>query len=90
MFTLPNKLDELADVREALKIKFVRARAEFDEFRDECETGVDPRTTPVFYRVLVAHRKWQHAVEKHAALSQRKGYGIPPILSKFFNGENPK
>jgi len=63
-FTLPDEICELLIAEGRLKEELSRRQADYQLVCQNYPGRLDPKKTPAFYLLLVAHRKWQHAYEK--------------------------
>lgn len=71
-FYLPDRLRELAAVEQQLREDFSHREDEYRLVRENLPAGANPRHTPAFYALLVAHRKWQFAYEKKRKIERAK------------------
>ena len=71
-FRLPHTRKALRAREVALKHELSRRQTEYQLAWAVLPRGTDPRKTPEFYRLLVAHRRWQHAYEKLLLMTHRE------------------
>ena len=71
-FTLPDRLRELIPEEERLRLEFKEVEARYARLKTMLPSGVSAMMSPLFFTLLVAHRKWQFAYEKRKRLSSVK------------------
>ena len=71
-FRLPDTWKALGAKEGKLREELALRHTEYQLVCMDTPRGEDPKRTPEFYSLLVAHRRWQHAYEKRLLIRRKE------------------